>query len=46
MNIMLGFLFLCVVLGLWASPKVKLNWLIPALAVAMVLLFLVSPHRL
>ncbi len=46
MNIMLGFLGVCMALGLWSRPKKNLTYLVAALAVLLVLFYLVKPDRL
>ncbi len=46
MNIMLGFLAACMVLGLWTKPKKNLALVVAVLAVALVLFFLIKPDRL
>lgn len=46
MSIMLAFLGLCIVAGLWAPPKLKLGHAVAIGAVLMILFFLLTPHRL
>lgn len=46
MNLMVVFLFACIVLGLWSKPKAKQAPVVLVLAVLMVLIFFVSPHRM
>jgi len=47
MNYMLGFLILCIVLGLWGPKRAPwLKWLVPVGAALLVVFFLVtSLHR-
>lgn len=46
MNIMLIFLGLCLIAGLWAPPKLRFGGLIVVGAVLMVLVFWLFPHRM
>lgn len=46
MNLMLGFIFICILLGLWAPARRQARWLIPTLAVLMVVFFWLTPHRM
>lgn len=46
MKFMLAFLALCIVVGLWTPPKLKLASLIAGTAVLLVLFFLVVPRYL
>lgn len=46
MNLMLAFLALCIIAGLWAPAKSKLGGVIAAAAVLLVLVFLFLPNRL
>ena len=46
MNYMIVFLIICICLGLWAPPKKKLAGVVLALAAALVVFFLLSPHRM
>lgn len=46
MKIMLVFLSLCLVVGLWAPPKLKLGGMVTVGAVVMILYFLLAPHQL
>lgn len=39
------FILLCIFLGLWVPAKVRLHWLILVLAIMLVTLFILSPHR-
>ena len=43
---MLVFLVLCVILGLWSKPKAKRGWMVAALAVALVVFFIILPNRM
>lgn len=46
MNVMLIFLGLCLIAGLWAPPKLRLGRIIAVAAVLMVLFFWLFPHRM
>jgi hypothetical protein len=46
MNVMVAFLFICMVLGVWSKPKAKMAPVVLVLAVLMVVAFFVSPHRM
>lgn len=46
MSYILLFLFGSIVIGLWAKPRSRQARLIAILAVALVLLFYFSPHRM
>ena len=47
MNIMVAFLFICMVLGVWSKPKSKkLAPVVLVLAILMVLAFFVSPSHM
>lgn len=46
MNIMVGFLAACTILGLWTKPKKNLALVVAGLAVLLVLFYLVLPNRL
>lgn len=46
MSYILAFLFGSIVIGLWAKPRSRQARLIAILAVALVLLFYLSPHRM
>jgi hypothetical protein len=46
MKLMLAFLGLWMVVGLWAPPKRKLAGLVAGTAALLVLFFLVAPHYL
>lgn len=46
MNVMVVFLLICLVLGVWSKPKSKLAPVVLVLAVLMVVVFFVSPHRM
>lgn len=46
MSYILMFLFGCVIIGLWAKPRSRQARLVAVLAVALVLLFYFSPHRM
>jgi hypothetical protein len=43
---MLGFLVLCIVLGLWGPRGKPLGLLVAALAALLVVLFFISPSRM
>ena len=46
MNLMVGFLAGCIVLGLWAKPRKNLAYVIAGLTVLLVLFYLVKPDHL
>src|SRR5581483_738860 len=46
MNLMLAFLFGCIVLGLWLPPRRQVRWLVGIIAVLLVAFFLFSPSHL
>lgn len=46
MNLILGFLFGALLLGLFAPRKRMLVFVLPAAAFLMVLFMLISPHRM
>lgn len=46
MTYMLLFLFACMAIGLWAKPHSNRSRLVLALAIALALLFYISPHRM
>ena len=46
MNLMLAFLFGCLVLGLWAPTRRQVRWLVGIIAVLLIAYFLVSPTHL
>jgi hypothetical protein len=46
MNLMLVFLFGCVVLGLWAPPRRQVRWLVGILVGLLIAFFLLSPSHL
>lgn len=46
MNFMVLFLVLCLILGLWGRPNAKRGWMVAALAVALVLFFVVAPRHM
>ena len=46
MNVMIVFLLICLVLGVWSKPKSKLAPVVLVLAILMVVVFFVSPHRM
>jgi hypothetical protein len=47
MSYIMGLIFACMALGLFAPRwKPRMRWVIPALAAALVVLFLLSPYRM
>lgn len=46
MSLMIVFLFICLVLGVWSKPKARLGPIVLVLAVLLVVVFYVSPHRM
>lgn len=46
MKIMLAFLGLCLIVGLWAPPKLRLGGMIGVGVVLMILYFLLFPYKL
>ena len=46
MTYMLLFLLACIVLGLWAPAKRKLAWVVPVLAVLLVVFLYLQPSKM
>lgn len=46
MSYLIGVLFVCLLLGLWRPPQLRLPWLVAALVVAYVAFLYLHPSRL